>query len=184
MGSRKPAQDKQSTAGVGAAVRDIGHALINLPGPASRSGERSDGLEGFARTFLLAAFRMSQSDRGDLAEWYATGTDPRSPERAQAKVEAASIAWFAGLVLPVDHPVWTDVEESRCRVRGRIGCWWGSRRSHGGRRVMGGAGRGSGVDVGFGVAGCVGGAVGGGGGGVRVGPVSPRVGGWAIAGIG
>jgi hypothetical protein len=79
------------------------HALINLPGPASRSGERSDGLEGFARTFLLAAFRMSQSDRGDLAEWYAAGlaagTDPQSAERwptfaerAQAKVEAASIA--------------------------------------------------------------------------------------------
>ena len=79
------------------------HALINLPGPASRSGQRSDGLEGFARTFLLAAFRMSQGERGDLAEWYAAGlaagTDPNSPERwptfaerAQAKVEAASIA--------------------------------------------------------------------------------------------
>lgn len=89
-----------------AAVRPYatpGHALINLPGPASRSGRRSDGLEGFARTFLLAAFRMSQSDSGDLAEWYAAGlaagTDPGSAERwptfaerAQAKVEAASIA--------------------------------------------------------------------------------------------
>ncbi|NED83987.1 DUF2264 domain-containing protein, partial [Streptomyces sp. SID11233] len=29
------------------------HALIRLPGPASASGEWSDGLEGFARTFLL-----------------------------------------------------------------------------------------------------------------------------------
>lgn len=89
-----------------AAVRPYatpGHALINLPGPASRSGERSDGLEGFARTFLLAAFHMSQGNRTDMAEWYAAGlaagTDPRSPERwptfaerAQAKVEAASIA--------------------------------------------------------------------------------------------
>lgn len=158
--------------------------MINLPGPASRSGERSDGLEGFARTFLHAAFRMSQSDRGDLAEWYATGTDPRSPERAQAKVEAASIAWFAGLVLPVDHPVWTDVEESRCRVRGRIGCWWGSRRSHGGRRVMGERVEGAVLMSASVLRGALE---------VRlavveeecaVGPVSLRVGGWAIAGIG
>ncbi len=34
-----------------------GNALIALPGPASRSGPWSDGLEGFARTFMLAAFR-------------------------------------------------------------------------------------------------------------------------------
>jgi hypothetical protein len=73
-----------------------GHALVDLPGPASRSGRWSDGLEGFARTFLLAAFR------GD-AEWHAeglaTGSDPASRERwprvdeiPQARVEAASIA--------------------------------------------------------------------------------------------
>ncbi|WP_460528721.1 DUF2264 domain-containing protein [Flindersiella endophytica] len=82
-----------------------GHALIDLPGPASGSGRWSDGLEGFARTFLLAAFRLGQarSDEHDLAAWYAeglrAGTDPASPERwptldekPQAKVECASIA--------------------------------------------------------------------------------------------
>lgn len=83
-----------------------GHALIDLPGPASRSGRWSDGLEGFARTFLLAGFRLAQdgdTDRANLAEWYAdgltAGTDPSSPDRwptfaecTQAKVEGASIA--------------------------------------------------------------------------------------------
>ena len=82
------------------------HALVDLPGPASRSGRHSDGLEGFARTFLLAGFRLAQSgdtDPGGHAEWYAeglaAGTDPDSPERwprltecDQAKVECASVA--------------------------------------------------------------------------------------------
>jgi hypothetical protein len=36
-----------------------GNGLINLRGPASRAGAWSDGLEGFARTFLLAAFRLA-----------------------------------------------------------------------------------------------------------------------------
>ena len=83
-----------------------GNSLIDLPGPASRSGHWSDGLEGFARTFLLAAFRLAGADGRDplgLAGWYAeglaAGTDPASPSRwprmsgtDQAKVEAASIA--------------------------------------------------------------------------------------------
>ncbi len=82
------------------------HALIDLPGPASSAGRWSDGLEGFARTFLLAAFRLARSGSADVhnvAEWYArglaAGTDPKSAERwpaldeiRQAKVEAASIA--------------------------------------------------------------------------------------------
>ncbi|GFJ94493.1 DUF2264 domain-containing protein [Phytohabitans rumicis] len=79
------------------------HALIDLPGPVSISGRRSDGLEGFARTFLAAGFRLAHGTRGDLAQWYAeglaAGVDPDSPERwprvtevNQAKVEAASIA--------------------------------------------------------------------------------------------
>jgi hypothetical protein len=82
------------------------HALVDLPGPASRSGAHSDGLEGFARTFLLAGFRLARSgdaDPGGHAEWYAeglaAGTDPDSPERwprltecDQAKVECASVA--------------------------------------------------------------------------------------------
>ena len=82
------------------------HALIRLPGPASKSGRHSDGLEGYARTFLPAAFRLAGAGGdcpGDLAERYASGlaagTDPDSPERwprmsecNQAKVESASIA--------------------------------------------------------------------------------------------
>ena len=84
-----------------------GQALIHLPGPASASGRHSDGLEGYARTFLLAAFRIAGAqgagDTGALCERYAeglaAGTDPASAERwprmsqcNQAKVEAASIA--------------------------------------------------------------------------------------------
>src|SRR5262249_7059333 len=85
---------------------DPAHALIDLPGPASRSGRWSDGLEGFARTFILAAYRLAGATGTDplgLADWYAAGltagTDPSSPSRwprldevDQAKVEAASIA--------------------------------------------------------------------------------------------
>lgn len=81
------------------------HALINLPGPVSRSGRWSDGLEGYARTFLAAGFRLAHAApeaAGGLADWYAeglaAGTDPSSPERwprldevGQARVEAASI---------------------------------------------------------------------------------------------
>lgn len=101
-----------------AAVRPFaspGHARITLPGPEGGYGSAVDGLEGFARTFLLAGFRIAgepgapQSAR--LAEWYAqgiaTGTDPGSAERwvrltehPQAKVEAASIALILDLTRP------------------------------------------------------------------------------------
>ena len=93
------------------------HALITPPGPEGGYGHAVDGLEGFARTFLIAGFRLA-GERGagldELAEWYArglaAGVDPASPERwvrldehAQAKVEAASIA----LVLDMTRPwVW------------------------------------------------------------------------------
>lgn len=83
-----------------------GQALIRLPGPVSASGAWSDGLEGYARTFLLAAFRVRGADGDDparLLERYAEGlrhgTDPahrerwpRIDERRQAVVEAASVA--------------------------------------------------------------------------------------------
>lgn len=102
-----------------AAVRPYaapGHGLVHLPGPASRNGYRSDGLEGYARTFLLAAFRLGGAAAtggeaelarvpGDLLDRYASGlargTDPDAPEAErwprmsqcdQAKVEAASLA--------------------------------------------------------------------------------------------
>ncbi|MEV6394152.1 DUF2264 domain-containing protein [Streptomyces sp. NPDC051907] len=42
------------------------HGLINLPGPRpSSSGPRSDGLEGYARTFLLAALRIAGAHAAD-----------------------------------------------------------------------------------------------------------------------
>jgi len=120
-----------------AAVRPYatpGHALIHLPGPQSRSGQWSDGLEGFARTFLLAGFRLAQSrgrDPGGVAEWYAAGlaagTDPDSPERwprpdeiGQAKVECASIA----LALHESRPwIWDRLDG---RVRANLVDWMGA----------------------------------------------------------
>jgi hypothetical protein len=111
-----------------------GHALINLPGPASRSGRWSDGLEGFARTFLLAAFRLAGSSRREepamteLADWYAlgvaAGTDPKSPERwptllekGQAKVECASVA--LALHLTRDW-IWNRLDD---QVRQHVVAW-------------------------------------------------------------
>ena len=99
------------------------HGLIDLPGPASVSGRWSDGLEGFARTFLLAGFRLAtggEDDRHNLAEWYASGlaagVDPRSEERwptfdekLQAVVECASIA----LALHESRPyLWDRLDDS------------------------------------------------------------------------
>ncbi|RYV52156.1 DUF2264 domain-containing protein [Pengzhenrongella frigida] len=91
-----------------------GHARITLPGPEGGYGRAVDGLEGFARTFLLAGFRLAGergADPGHLAQWYAeglaAGTDPSSPDRwvrldehPQAKVEAASIALVLDLTRP------------------------------------------------------------------------------------
>jgi hypothetical protein len=108
------------------------HALIDLPGPASQSGRRSDGLEGFARTFLLAAFRLAGAAGTDplgIAEWYAAGiaagTDPssrwrwpRMDEADQAKVEAASIA----IALHETRPwIWDRLDSG---VRGRVLDWF------------------------------------------------------------
>ncbi|MDQ1607979.1 MAG: hypothetical protein QOE16_711 [Microbacteriaceae bacterium] len=83
-----------------------GRARVLLPGRTSVYGRDSDGLEGFARSFLLAGFRIRGEDGRDphgFMDWYrqglVEGTDPQSPERwprpdeiGQAKVEAASIA--------------------------------------------------------------------------------------------
>ncbi|WP_448003494.1 DUF2264 domain-containing protein [Agromyces bauzanensis] len=81
------------------------HALLAFPGNPGGYGTAADALEGFTRTFMLAAFRIAGSpeETGDLAAWYAegldAGTDPSSPERwlrpddvDQAKVEAAALA--------------------------------------------------------------------------------------------
>jgi hypothetical protein len=98
-----------------AAVRPFaspGHARITLPGAEGGYGRAVDGLEGFARTLLLAGFRIAGDPHSavseELADWYATGiangTDPRAPDRwvrltehGQAKVEAASIALILDL---------------------------------------------------------------------------------------
>ncbi|WP_418275518.1 DUF2264 domain-containing protein [Isoptericola jiangsuensis] len=91
-----------------------GGALITLPGPTGANSREIAGLEGFARTFLLAGFRLAGERGADphgYAERYAaglaTGTDPTSSERwvrlsehGQAKVEAASIALVLDLTRP------------------------------------------------------------------------------------
>lgn len=114
-----------------AAVRPFaspGHALVVVPGREGGYGRAVDGLEGFARTFLLAGFRVAGA-RGvgveELADWYAAGlaagTDPRCADRwvrldehPQAKVEAASLA----LVLDLTRPwIWDRLSpEVRERV--------------------------------------------------------------------
>lgn len=83
-----------------------GFAQIRLPGRTGSAGPASDGLEGFARTFMLAAFRIAGA-RGQVpaslieryADGLAAGTDPGHPyawpditDRSQPIVEAASIA--------------------------------------------------------------------------------------------
>jgi hypothetical protein len=89
-------------------------SLITLPGRPGGYGTAVDGLEGFARTFLLAGFRLAGEDGADphhLAERYAAGlaagTDPSHPERwtrpeehGQAKVEAASLALILDMTRP------------------------------------------------------------------------------------
>ncbi|MFI6942556.1 DUF2264 domain-containing protein [Streptomyces sp. NPDC050418] len=94
-----------------------GGALISLPGRASSSGPRSDGLEGYARTFLMAAFRVAGAGGADphgmlphYADGLAAGTRtpgrddaeswPRPSECGQAWVEAASVALGLRLTRP------------------------------------------------------------------------------------
>ncbi|MGW2899599.1 DUF2264 domain-containing protein [Streptomyces sp. NPDC001212] len=102
-------------------------ARVALPGPVSMYGTDSDGLEGFARTFLLAGFRIAGengADPGGLLDRYArglaAGTDPRSAEAwprpdelGQAKVEAASVA----LVLQLTRPWLWDLLDDGVRER-------------------------------------------------------------------
>ncbi|MGV9561488.1 DUF2264 domain-containing protein [Streptomyces sp. NPDC003480] len=97
-----------------------GGALLDLPGRPSRSGARSDGLEGYARTFLAAAFRVAGADGNDphgRLERYAAGlaAGTRSPGRddteswplilghevqGQPMVESASVALGLRLTAP------------------------------------------------------------------------------------
>lgn len=104
-----------------------GHGRITPPGAEGGYGNAVDGLEGFARTFLLAGFRIA-GERGqgvdDLIDFYvkgiATGVDPdaadrwvRPEEHAQAKVEAASLA----LILDMTRPWIWDRLDARTQER-------------------------------------------------------------------
>ncbi|MFI6919236.1 DUF2264 domain-containing protein [Nonomuraea spiralis] len=76
--------------------RSADGAVITLPGRESWS--RCDGLEGYARTFLLAAFRVAGGGPAELLEPYARGLEAGPgvwqpiEDRTQPMVEAASIA--------------------------------------------------------------------------------------------
>ncbi|MFF7587925.1 DUF2264 domain-containing protein [Kitasatospora purpeofusca] len=118
-----------------------GQALIDLPGTGpSWSGRRSDGLEGYARTFLPAALRIAGADGDDphgLLDAYARGLDtgtrtptaergltdgdpeswPLITDRGQAMVEAASIAFALRLTRPW---LWDRLDAP---VRDRVGRW-------------------------------------------------------------
>ncbi|MET4620861.1 hypothetical protein ABIE18_002317 [Arthrobacter sp. 2762] len=89
-------------------------ALIRLSGRPSSSGVLSDGMEGFARTFMLAAFRVA-GEQGDDPHGHLDlykmglleGTRPGSHEawlpicdRSQPMVEAASIVLGLQLTKP------------------------------------------------------------------------------------
>lgn len=95
-------------------------ALLDLPGRPSASGVRSDGLEGYARTFLAAAFRVAGAEGKDPHGWldrYAQGlaAGTRTPGRDDAEswpvildhnvqgqpmVESASVALGLRLTRP------------------------------------------------------------------------------------
>ncbi|WP_424921840.1 DUF2264 domain-containing protein [Streptomyces sp. wa1] len=112
-------------------------AQYRLPGRTGHAGAWSDGLEGYARSFLLAAFRIAGAQGqdlpgrtiiGDLITRYTTGlvagTDPRHPEhwpqitdRSQPMVEAASIA----IALHETRPwLWDHLPDA---VRQRVAAW-------------------------------------------------------------
>lgn len=93
-------------------------AQVHFPGTVSHSGRTSDGFEGFARSFMGAAFRVAgePDEAGGSLAWYASGfaagTDPAHPEawpapadHGQAIVESAAVALGLGLTREVffDH---------------------------------------------------------------------------------
>lgn len=111
--------------------RTTSGALYRLPGRPSWSGEQSDGLEGFARSFLLLAFRVAGTggaSQGGLLDAYREGlvagatpghvdSWPRIVDRGQALVEAASIALGLHLTRPW---LWDALSEAE---RGVVADW-------------------------------------------------------------
>jgi len=118
---------------------DAGGALICPPGPPSQSGRLSDGIEGFARSLLIAAPRLAGADDGDPyghAQFYADGLAaavrpggagqwPRAVAGAdyphggitQPAVEAANLAF--GLALCREQ-LWDRLDEA---VRAPLTDW-------------------------------------------------------------
>ncbi|MFF8394096.1 DUF2264 domain-containing protein [Streptomyces sp. NPDC016172] len=96
-------------------------ALYHLPGDrASWSGRLSDGLEGYARTLLLAAFRRDEKALERYADGLAAGVSgvwPRIEDRSQPLVEAASIALALRLTR---EALWDRLDEG---VRQRTAAW-------------------------------------------------------------
>ncbi|KOU61964.1 hypothetical protein ADK57_26170 [Streptomyces sp. MMG1533] len=100
-----------------------GRALYHLPGDReSWSGRLSDGLEGYARTLLLAAFRRDETALERYADGLAAGVAgvwPRIEDRSQPLVEAASIALALRLTRPL---LWDRLDDG---VRRRAAAWLG-----------------------------------------------------------
>ncbi|OQD53721.1 hypothetical protein BM536_025950 [Streptomyces phaeoluteigriseus] len=96
-------------------------ALYHLPGDReSWSGRLSDGLEGYARTLLLAAFRRDETALERYADGLAAGVLgawPRIEDRGQPLVEAASIALALRLTRPL---LWDRLDDA---VRQRAADW-------------------------------------------------------------
>ncbi|WP_234323986.1 DUF2264 domain-containing protein, partial [Streptomyces sp. NRRL S-481] len=103
------------------ATRD--RALYHLPGDrTSWSGRLSDGLEGYARTLLLAAFRRDEKALERYADGLAAGVSgvwPRIGDRSQPLVEAASIALALRLTRDL---LWDRLDDG---VRQRAADWLG-----------------------------------------------------------
>ncbi|MER7921844.1 DUF2264 domain-containing protein [Streptomyces sp. NPDC096057] len=96
-------------------------ALYHLPGThTSWSGRLSDGLEGYARTLLLAAFRRDATALERYADGLAAGVAgvwPSIEDRSQPLVEAASIALALRLTRPL---LWDRLDDP---VRQRAAAW-------------------------------------------------------------
>ncbi|WP_371575642.1 DUF2264 domain-containing protein [Streptomyces sp. NBC_01314] len=98
-------------------------ALYHFPGDRpSWAGRLSDGLEGYARTLLLAAFRRDEKALARYADGLAAGVSgvwPRIEDRSQPLVEAASIAFALRVTREV---LWDRLDDG---VRQRTAAWLG-----------------------------------------------------------
>ncbi|QYN40897.1 DUF2264 domain-containing protein [Pseudonocardia sp. DSM 110487] len=104
---------------------------IDLPGAPAKAGVVSDGLEGFARTFLLAAFRAAGDEDGTVLAPYreglVSGPGPAGPDAwppigshgpgGQPMVESASVA--LGL-LAARRWTWDLLDDTE---QGRLEAW-------------------------------------------------------------